>query len=119
VSRGLGAVQRDVLRLLDIPYMERWTTIRELAGEGATRARVESFRRAVLKLRDAGLVEVATVSRQINGYTCWLLAARLALHDDGWGVDTFGDPIRRRQRDVQDEQLELLRRRMDQTNRKC
>lgn len=39
MSRGFGRVQREVLARLDV---ERWVTIRELAGAGATRARVES-----------------------------------------------------------------------------
>jgi hypothetical protein len=108
VSRGLGAVQREVLQQLDIPDIEAWTTVAELAGAGATRARIESVRRAVLGMRDAGLVDVTYVPRMRRQ-----LAARLALHPDHWP--------RRRVRDVarQDAQIARLRAALDRGERPC
>lgn len=129
MSRGLGAVQRRILEQLklntndpaadsrlDAPvWFASWTTVLDLAGPGATRAQIESTRRAVRKLEAAGLVEVRHVwgrgrerpirsSRMCTygdpygrlypvhdeGATTspWLLAARLSVE----GVPTAGSP---------------------------
>jgi hypothetical protein len=75
VSRGLGVVQRRILEQLKLNTANRddqdeltgplwfasWTTVLDLAGAGATRARIESTRRAVLKLAAEGLVETRHV----------------------------------------------------------
>lgn len=44
-------------------YRASYTTVLELAGDNATRSQIESTRRAVLKLKAAGLVDVEHVSR--------------------------------------------------------
>ncbi|HTX94006.1 MAG TPA: hypothetical protein VME67_03695 [Mycobacterium sp.] len=100
MSRGLGAVQRDILQRLDVPDVEEWITLAELAGYGADKSRIESHRRAVNKLRDAGLVD----TRYLRSGRVSILAARLALHPD------YDEP-RRRVRDVarEDAQIERLR----------
>ena len=60
-----------------------WTTVLELAGENATRAQVESTRRAVLKLAAAGLVDRLWIDRMVtSAHYDWpvrrgFLAARL------------------------------------------
>lgn len=75
MSRGLGAVQRRIIEQLKLNNADpaedddihgplafpSWTTILDLAGEGATRAQIESTRRAVRKLEAAGLVETRHV----------------------------------------------------------
>jgi hypothetical protein len=71
MSRGHGDVQRRVLEQLKLNTADpmndwdnrfaSWTTVQELAGDDATRAQIESTRRAVLKLDDDGLVDVLYV----------------------------------------------------------
>jgi hypothetical protein len=94
MSRGLGAVQRKIMRSLDIPDVEAWTTLAELAGEGANSSQKESHRRAVNKLRDAGLVDTT----KLRAGKVSILAARLALHPDyhpGGGCVTSRGKTRR------------------------
>ena len=75
MSRGHGAVQRRILEQLKLNTNDpaaddrlhptlafaSWTTVLDLAGDGATRAQIESIRRAVLKLAAEGLVETRHV----------------------------------------------------------
>lgn len=124
MSRGLGVVQRRILEQLKLNTANRddecrytgplafpsWTTVLDLAGAGATRARIESTRRAVLKLAALGLVETRHVfgrgrerplrSSRVARYGCpygglypvypsgggttspWLLAARLSVENN-------------------------------------
>ncbi len=111
MSRGLGVVQRRVLEQLKLntadPAEDRlngpvafpsWTTVLDLAGAGATRAQIESTRRAVVKLAALGMVETRHVfgrgrerpyrnPNSFRGTTSpWLLAARLSVD----GVPTSG-----------------------------
>lgn len=107
MSRGHGAVQRRILAQLKLNTNDpaadsvhdstlafaSWTTVLDLAGEGATRAQIESTRRAVLKLAAEGLVETRHVFgrgrerpyRHPNSWlgktSPWLLAARLSVEN--------------------------------------
>ena len=77
MSRGHGAVQRRILEQLKLntndPAADHrlhptlafasWTTVLDLAGDGASRAQIESTRRAVLKLAAEGSVE----TRHVHG----------------------------------------------------
>jgi hypothetical protein len=82
MSRGLGAVQRSVIARLrantahpmddwDNEFAS-WTSMADLAGS-VDRAKVESTRRAVLKLEEAGLVETLLVWRNVPllPYSSW------------------------------------------------
>ena len=84
MSRGMGAVQRRILKRLpqntadplddfweDLQGIghRSWTTVLELAGENPTRAQIESTRRAVLKLHAAGLVDINYVRRRVPAST--------------------------------------------------
>jgi hypothetical protein len=80
VSRA-GEVQTEVMqRLTNIANHETWQTVSELAGTDATRSRIESVRRAVMNLQDAGHAETQHVisRRQSGGKMRHQLAARLS-----------------------------------------
>ncbi|MFA5608081.1 MAG: hypothetical protein WDA07_12990 [Leucobacter sp.] len=62
MSRGLGAVQCRVLGQLS----EEWTYLADLHGPGATRAVVESIRRALRSLNEAGLVDLGHLDREVS-----------------------------------------------------
>lgn len=94
MSRGLGRVQRRILEVLadqvnpDDPD-KSWMSVHVLADRVVdeaipeiTRAHVESVRRAVIKLHDAGLVHTERrrldVPNSLTGYAeRWFLGARL------------------------------------------
>jgi hypothetical protein len=74
MSRGLGAIQRHILDQLatntadhteDRPGDASWTFLVDLVGENATRAQVESARRAMRSLERAGLVKVSHGDRKV------------------------------------------------------
>jgi len=106
MSRGPGAVQRRILEQLKLNphnpaddagnrdlHFASWTTVLDLAGPGATRAQIESTRRAVRKLQAAGMIQVGYVfgrgrerpTRNPNSWSGttspWLLAARLCVEN--------------------------------------
>lgn len=68
MSRGHGEVQRTILAALprDGAPQERWIALHDLCGDGASPARVESYRRAAHKLAAEGLVETHESSRRIR-----------------------------------------------------
>lgn len=97
MSRGLGVVQRRILEQLKLNTANRddecrftgplafpsWTTVLDLAGVGASRARIESTRRAVLKLAALGLVETRHVFGR--GRERPLRSSRVCSYGDPYG----------------------------------
>jgi hypothetical protein len=59
VSRGYGAVQRQVLD--DLAHAKGWMSLSPLAGDDADASRYESTRRAVAKLAAAEMVETRMI----------------------------------------------------------
>lgn len=94
-SKGLGATQRRILDALaansNDPLRDwengfaSWASINELAGNAATRAEVESTRRAAVKLADIGMIDLAEIPRNVHSGSLQrqvertVLAARLPL----------------------------------------
>ena len=97
MSRGHGAVQRRILDKLKLNTNDpaaddlfhptlafaSWTTVLDLAGDGATRAQIESTRRAVLKLAAEGLVETRHVFGR--GRERPLRSSRMCSYGDPYG----------------------------------